>query len=1240
MSGSCLDRDVLSNYLAGRVDSQIAIMVENHLQQCPHCQAVAADHRPGADLLLVAAHAAIASDPREREPELAAALLEIGKFRSHPAGASAALPPTRLAAMPFVRDYQLIQKLGEGGMGTVYLALHTRLGKTVALKLLKADRTADPQAISRFEREMKAIGKLEHPHIVRALDAGEVDGIYFLVMEYIAGIDLGRLVQSMGPLAIPEACELVRQAALGLHHAHEHGLIHRDVKPPNLMLSPEGQVKVLDLGLAQFQQNALESSELTREGQVVGTLVYMAPENLRGSSRLDARTDVYSLGVTLYNLVAGKLPVERGHPATMLPDIRTLRGDIPEEVHQLLERMMASSPEQRLSSMAEVAASLQPLCSSESARTLARRSSEKANGGAWSAVSSKASFVVPPPPPIASGQATQSTSANRRGVTPPPIALSQPPLPSPASSRNGGAWSPWGLQKKYPRATFVALVTALLAISVLLASNFLPPRRKTETLQTVKVIRPVPPATGSIHVTSADPDVKEIVDQGKLSAVNLQTKARIRLVMGVNPDIPTGSYAFESDDPELVLPPASSNLELAGKADLQLAVGISPPTTAINARLPNQEGALCAYTGTLQHTDLPAGKDVTYYLTLRTMAEEPVDGSLCRWLEVEVTTHSDDGKYVETAWLLVDPKRYLEENKLQVKRGWIIAESAGLRTRMAYLFPDIGLRRLEAAFDPDGDSLNVLAEDLTIELPVDRISVNEALVLFFDAQVHAPDAIARARAFLAKDSKLVPSRQRVQVRGRGELKGWKISSGEAQPGRASYEIQGTPEVPFLFANISIQAAPILTASCRLTAASDRAVKALPNFRVLEENAQSLARLPNPAKPFDVAVIPSEENVRVTFTGTMQLENDPSLWFKASIRTAGPDKKSSAFCWLEIDVESGPEGKSDLDSVSHETTWILIPQTRREDDRFQIKRGWLRMEDETLAFDLSGSVTPMEEALFKLNKELHPSRLKVQQVLSLLFNAQLEGAGDLTRIRDVVDASIVRLGKERVHAADEIKSDSLGLRIPGDAWKVPKEAGLPFYYHIRRSRLIPFNFYSVDFTCLKPKLEIHAALKRLDVDSVADKGDVPERHFDEASLLVLATKTQEAMERRASTADKDNLRIWRDGQGRILAWGEFAGQLRDKNATVVLKSADGKTTTRHLIERLSKADQDWLDEGRVWRNSAGATWRARYSSFSADKLSVNFLLKGKSKTEQYPIKHLDERGQRWLKELKTLRGLDY
>jgi parallel beta-helix repeat protein len=270
--------------------------------------------------------------------------------------------------------YLLLEVLGEGGMGQVFKALNRLMKRVVALKVIRQERLPQGDAIRRFQREIQALAQLAHPNIVTAYHADQVGDCYFLVMEYVEGTDLHRLVKEEGPLAAGRACEYVRQAAVGLEHAHERGLVHRDIKPANLLLSRrEGVIKVLDLGLARIacgSEDSAASSATSVPGMIMGTPDFMAPEQAVRAHEADIRADIYSLGCTLYFLVTGRPPFAKGsdveklvlHQQAEPVAVELLRRDLPEELPQVLRRMMAKRPEDRYQTPAEVATALTPLC--------------------------------------------------------------------------------------------------------------------------------------------------------------------------------------------------------------------------------------------------------------------------------------------------------------------------------------------------------------------------------------------------------------------------------------------------------------------------------------------------------------------------------------------------------------------------------------------------------------------------------------------------------------------------------------------------------------------------------------------------------------------------------------------------------------------------------------------------------------------------------------------------------------
>lgn len=260
--------------------------------------------------------------------------------------------------------YIVTDWIAQGGMGQVYKAVHQVMGRVCAVKVLPLSR-ATQLARDSFMREIRMQAKLDCPYLVRAYDAGQDGKIHYLVTEYVPGMDLRRLVRQRGPLSVQQSARIIMQAALGLEYAHSKGLIHRDVKPGNILVTPEGDAKVSDVGLAGFNRDLLSDP---RAGKIVGTTDYISPEQIRTPLEISPAADIYSLGCTLYYAVCGKVPFPGGdthsklkrhleetpwHPRRFVPDI-------PEEFVDIIADMMDKHPEKRIGSAREVVARLEP----------------------------------------------------------------------------------------------------------------------------------------------------------------------------------------------------------------------------------------------------------------------------------------------------------------------------------------------------------------------------------------------------------------------------------------------------------------------------------------------------------------------------------------------------------------------------------------------------------------------------------------------------------------------------------------------------------------------------------------------------------------------------------------------------------------------------------------------------------------------------------------------------------------
>jgi serine/threonine protein kinase len=416
-----------------------------------------------------------------------------------PVGGAGSSPPGVPAELARHTRYRVLEMLGRGGMGAVYKAQHLLMQRLVALKVIDPGLTGNPAAVERFRREVIAAARLSHPNIVTALDAEQVGDLHFLVMEYVDGQSLADVVARHKRLPVPQACGYIAQAAAGLEHAFRCGMVHRDIKPHNLILTRQGQVKLLDFGLARFLSESPSQGGLTRQGALMGTPDYIAPEQSEDPHKADIRADIYSLGCTLYCLLAGQPPFPGGtliqkvlaHLERTPEPLQQLRPDVPAALEQEVARMMAKRPEQRYQTPAEVIQALAVYHSPGRTQTPARS---------------------PPAPPVKAGPTG--------------------PAPTSASVTAGPDWSSLTEGDRPPAAqtalpprkvlrVFLGAVGLLVTVVVLLAVIALrgPTESKPTPTEAKAPPRPRAPATSARSPQPAWPI--EQVQQGKVPAPDM-----------------------------------------------------------------------------------------------------------------------------------------------------------------------------------------------------------------------------------------------------------------------------------------------------------------------------------------------------------------------------------------------------------------------------------------------------------------------------------------------------------------------------------------------------------------------------------------------------------------------------------------------------------------------------------------------------------------------------------------------
>jgi len=343
---SSVSEEMLARHLV-----RTGVVTPEQIKQARHAQAIAFDLSQNLSLAKALLQEGIIS--LEQSAALEQSALEVSSLNSR-------RPVNQLG------NYKLIRKLGEGGMGAVYLAEDMAVQRMVAVKVLPKKHAENPEFLQRFKREAQATGKLNHPNIVLAYNVGEEDGQHYFAMEYCDGTPLDNILKKEKLLQPLEATRIVLEVARGLQHAHQHGFVHRDIKPGNIIVTKDGTAKILDLGLSKDTSD-FEQSFNTQTGVVLGTPHYIAPEQAKGERSVDGRADIYSLGATYYHLVTGEPPfngtnvmsILNAHATQAAPDARLMRPEVPAGVAQVIQKMMAKAPDERYANCEELAQDLE-----------------------------------------------------------------------------------------------------------------------------------------------------------------------------------------------------------------------------------------------------------------------------------------------------------------------------------------------------------------------------------------------------------------------------------------------------------------------------------------------------------------------------------------------------------------------------------------------------------------------------------------------------------------------------------------------------------------------------------------------------------------------------------------------------------------------------------------------------------------------------------------------------------------
>ncbi|MCU0716069.1 MAG: protein kinase [Pirellula sp.] len=1211
MNSNCIASELLRAYLHGDTSDIDAIKIGDHLRACADCRARIEAISEESQLHL-SAHL-------KKEPDLG-----------------------------FIQKYRLLEIIGQGGMGTVYRALHTQLNRIVAIKLINADRLEAPQAKSRFTKEMQLLAQLEHPQIVRASDAGEHDGKPYFVMEYVHGMDLGQLLNRLGPLPYPEACELIKQAASALQYAHDRKILHRDVKPSNLILSSEGRLKLLDLGLAQIIGKDCDRS-VTDPEFAVGTIAYMAPEVVLGGANASSRSDVYSLGVTLFQLLTGIKPYERVGAQSPVVDIAIVRPDIPPELAILIRQMISPIPEDRPATMLLVEQMLAPYSNNASLRTLVgeyyRWQNRSIVGGP-----SHSSYILSPPVqqfanPIYPSKAEPSTGSyvlkSKNRTTSNTVAILASLLAVVAIlfaiSREFRLW-----ERLTAGGEVVTHSSGKPAIKEETADES-PSATSTEvtndsekTTDPTKALAELEPVKQATLLVQPRGDfVLSLLQEGRVYLVSDLDGARYLLAEG-EMRLPAGKFKLQFDSPVGIEEDGRPvTLESVSGNRLNLTASLKGPGFQF-PNIPLLANACGTYYGVMWREGWSDKTPTEYELSievLSTPAPSEQPGSWM-WLQVSGKNLRDPKGYSETAFIQIDYESWLRKQKLVIGEGYIEVTGLDVPTSWIKKSPTTSPNSFVIPFNGAEDWLATRKE---LELPANRISIYDYLTLFFASEdfAAANSTLRSVRASLA-----TPGQRNAWLEdinnSNGNVSCYVVSSHPKPLYRKSglYHIARRDEELFGFVEISVTL-PTLKATCLRRGQSKEVLpgwsleQKLANVRrkvVDTSTIESIAQVEEPAivqpgkeksfilRYFDFAELPSEP-ARVRWTGNILRggRNELVDIQLQALESALIDGKQ-AQC-LEVEVTSSIEGEADCREWAR--VWIDSEQYR-DSAQYRMLRGWIAFDNIQNAFAIpnDGDLIQVIRDRLKSRTQSRFDRFGATDILIMAFGAKYTPKSKLGILRETLTG--IFAGMDRTPKVHQ-QVTKLGP-INGYLWEQNKS--LAANYRFFRSNELPFGFVS---TNLKVPYLVDVNLETI---ASTKTEDLIQSFFgSEATLL----KYVEDNRQQLSKIQPINWRHWewkRDGAS-YMAYAEFGGTVKsysNRSPEELLVLVDGnERIIRVPVKNLTDESRQAIQQGRKW-----ATYRDDRS----------FVLAEEQKSSDVVILR-DVQNRSYLTELKyqTLPGGD-